>query len=350
MPSYYLAEEEIKMMRDTGRWEIEAHTHAGHGNVPTDSGQGKDHFFSSHEWLPSENRVETTEEYFARTENDMRTAKDILQKIVEKPVIAFAFPFGDIGQNRPDGSTFSPMLVEHAGDLFPILFIQQHPEMHFSHVTPEPGREPYLVKRVDAGHIKDGRGLVRMLDGGATKMLPFADSFDGDDPGWVRAWGTLSRSAPGTLTLSAERNQSGGSFILDGSGAWHDYRVKAIVEPPNPSGIVMWLRFETDSRNAACNFGNDFAHVEQTVDGVKRVIKGIRRANLIPNATYTVETEVVGRRVRCILNGEVLVDTEFLDAGLEQGGIGFKTWDERLGLASVTLSSVEVSPAFAEEE
>jgi hypothetical protein len=90
----------------------------------------------------------------------------------------------------------------------------------------------------------------------------------------------------------------------------------------------MWIRFEDESNNAACNFGQGFAHIEQTVGGEKRVIKGIRNDNInIPAGHVTIVARARGRTIECVLDNEVAVATEFLDSSLSQGGIGFKTWD-----------------------
>ena len=49
-----------------------------------------------------------------------------------------------------------------------------------------------------------------------------------------------------------------------------------------------------------------------------------------------------GRSVECILNGILMVRSDFLDPALAEGGIGFKTWAEIPGSAALIVKNLSV--------
>jgi peptidoglycan/xylan/chitin deacetylase (PgdA/CDA1 family) len=345
--NYYLSENALQRMEVSGRWDIQAHTHNGHDLYPLDASGALGHYYSNKLWLSDEGRLETEEEFEARIAEDFAILETKLEKAFKKEVRGFAFPFGDFGQYDGDHGIPSEVVIDHAAARFPLLFYQYSPGHRFTQNFPDnPDNSHFLIRRIIVDTNWSGEELLQVLENGRAKQLPYKDRFT-DDLGWVAAWGEW-RIEDGNygqgLYLAAAPGQRGAAAVIDGSRDWKDYEVRAEIRVPLENNAFLWMRFQDDNHNAACNFGDEFVHAEQTINGVKRVIAGVRDVSLaIPPGTFTIGARVHGRTIECLLNDEVLVASEFLDETLDTGGVGLKTWDADGRESKLVLTSVDVT-------
>ena len=342
---FYLSQKELRRMRQTGRWDIQSHGKFAHEFFPTGPNQEEGHFYSNVLWLEEEQRSETVTEFQERIYEDLKTSKRELEEYLGGRIFAFAFPFGDYGQNLFVDSNFElakDVLLLGAKEHYSYAFYQWWEGEGFTYNYRRPGA--FLIKRLEPGAVWSGRELVAALEQGKPKSLPFQDAFS-SNTGWLSTWGSYDiLKESDELVFRANQQEAGASAILDGSGAWRDYEVSALVESPTQTGVFLWVRFQDGNNNAACNFGKDFVHVEQVLQGRHRVIQGIRDVAPIPQGEFTVQARVRGRTIQCLINNQVLVETPFLDTPLGYGGIGFKMWDEQAGRASLRIKKLEVQP------
>jgi peptidoglycan/xylan/chitin deacetylase (PgdA/CDA1 family) len=343
---YYLNADELSRMEASGRWDIQPHTHAGHGDIPTgpdanDTGP----FYAYRLWLPDEHRVETYTEYRNRIVEDMQAAKSLVQKDIGSRIMGFAFPFGDYGQNETEDPTLSNILIDESSKLFPLLFYQQVPGDFFKQTyAPESdfSKNSFLIRRISAGGDMDAQKLIRILAGSTAKSLPYEDATFAPE-NWILVWGGADPVPEGGVNLHAQPSLAGASMILDGTRALKDYTVTARITLSSPAGVFLWVRYVNDNNNAGCNFTPTFIHAEQTVGGEHRVIKGIDEA-VLPEGTMDVTVTIHDRTISCIVNGKTFVQSEFLDPTLSEGGVGLKTWFQDPGVAKVLIHSVAITP------
>jgi len=340
---FYLSPEELRRMGQTGRWDIQSHGKFAHEMHPIGPNGEEGHFYSNLLWVGEEQRRETVTEFQERIYEDLKTSKQELQEYLGSPVFAFAFPFGDYGQNLFVDSNFElakDVLLLGAKEHYDFAFYQWWEGEGFTYNYWRPGA--FLLKRLEPDAAWSGKELVAALEQGKPKSLPFQDTFS-SNTGWLSTWGSYDiLKESDELVFRASQHEAGASAILDGSGAWQDYQVSAVVESPTQTGVFLWVRFQDGNNNAACNFGKDFVHVEQVLEGQHRVIQGIRDVTPIPQGEFTVQARVQGRTVQCLINDQVLVETPFLDISLDHGGIGFKMWDDEVGRASLHIKKLEV--------
>ncbi len=344
--NYYLTPSLMRRMEATGRWDIQVHTHDGHETYPASPNGMAGNFYSHLLWLPAEERMETLDEYDHRIANDIATAKNKIDTELQKNTRAFAFPFGDFGQldtNIPDSP--ESRILRRAYEHFSLLFYQFAPGKRYQQAYPTTQDDTsFLIKRINVDGRWSGEELLGIIHGSTAKSVDFQDTFE-HDRGWVSSWGEVAISPEGNrgLYLSAQDGASGAAAILDGTRIWRNYEIISTVRSPLQNGAFLWVRFQDDHNNAACNFGNGFAHVEQTVGGEKRVIQGNRsEAFVIPSDSFTIGARVSGRSVQCLLNGKILAESNFLDRSLDTGGIGFKTWDPSGRPSSFVVEHVDV--------
>jgi len=342
---YYLSFPELKKMKETGRWEIGSHSHEGHASYPINAIGKTGHFFSNYLWKESEGRPETETEFRSRINEDFRISQAALENLLDEKVRSFAFPFGDLGQNQKDNEEKVAAIIEEASEHYDMLFYQYQPGEYFTQFYPDTNSssDTLLIRRIDVKDTWSGDELLSALERGSPKELPYYDQFT-HDRGWVAAWGSY-RIADRTLRMEAAPASTGASIILDGTKHWTDYTIRARLVSPNQTGFLVWARFQNDNNNAGCNFGKNFVHVEQIVDGEKRVIKGIREENIIPEGPFSATVAMEGRSLSCSINGTTLVETEFLDPSLDHGGVGIKIWDPVPGESSLILESLSISLA-----
>jgi tetratricopeptide (TPR) repeat protein len=99
-PYFHAGAEDISQWAATGRWELQAHGTRAHDPMPIDGFGRRGHFLPNRMWLEEKGRLETLSEYQDRIEGDYDQAKRGVEAIVPgHRVTAFAFPFGDYGQN-----------------------------------------------------------------------------------------------------------------------------------------------------------------------------------------------------------------------------------------------------------
>jgi biofilm PGA synthesis lipoprotein PgaB len=89
---YYLSERELRTLRDSGRWDLEAHTDNGHHTIVTSPGGKVGPFLTNRQWLPAEDRYETLAEFETRIANDLDRCIAELRALGVDPQM-FAYPF-----------------------------------------------------------------------------------------------------------------------------------------------------------------------------------------------------------------------------------------------------------------
>lgn len=344
---YYLSEKELAKAVDSGVWEIGAHAHEGHADTYVIGRNGETgNFYSNKLWLAEENRLETDREYIDRTATDLVHVKRALQASFGKPITTFAFPFGEFGQVQSNAPDIMPRMMNIAQNMFTMLFYQHAPNVRFTQVYADTNEDQnsFLIRRISVPGSWDADNLLDALEKGSAKPLPYEDVFRTDN-GWVTSWGNFRIDENNGLELVTVPNETGASVVLDGTGAWKDYELTALVESPSQTGAFVWVRFKDDTNAAACNFSDGFVHVEQTVDGIHRVIQGARGDTVaIPAEPFTIGVRVEGRTIECFLNGEKVAQSSFLDTSLDQGGIGFKKWHVTPERSSLIIKRLEIMP------
>lgn len=342
---YYMDLAELRRMNNDSLWYVEAHARDAHDEGYKIGPASFGPFYANLLWKDEEQRLENLDEYRTRVASDMAATQHELEERLGTEITAFAFPFGEYGQNRTNDARTSPILLEEASKLYHMLFFQEAPGVHFTQTYPHGGKldeDTYLIRRItvpDGATVDD---LLRLLAQGSAKASTYEDDMS-EDRGWRSKWGMVQIVPDRGLVLRATPSQTGASAILDGTAYWADYALEATVETPPGSSIFIYVRHQSDTHTAACNFGNGFMHVEQVNNGVSRVVKGTKGTGPIPAGPVNVRAVVSGRTLSCTL-GDKTVTSEFLDRELDRGGIGWKTWDRTPGRAELIVHRLAVQP------
>lgn len=138
----YLSWRELSKLYETGRWDFQAHGYRYHSSIPIDAKGNRAEFAANLMWLEKEKRLETLEEYKNRLYNDLKFLKKTLEeKFPGDNIIAFAFPFGEIGYSAVN---LNPVFATAANyevvkKLFSLSFAAniQNPEEYYLSSSPQ---------------------------------------------------------------------------------------------------------------------------------------------------------------------------------------------------------------------
>lgn len=100
---YYLTWDEMRQMRDNGRWDFGAHTDSGHVRVPDDAeGDNVLPFLLTRAWLPESGRQETLDEWRTRVAADLdANIESLVDHGFDAPLM-FAHPFAAVTKPTDD--------------------------------------------------------------------------------------------------------------------------------------------------------------------------------------------------------------------------------------------------------
>ncbi|GGK22322.1 hypothetical protein GCM10010124_13500 [Pilimelia terevasa] len=315
-PSKYLSHRQLGDLRDTGRWEFGARTHALDTMVPV---PGNLRPGLSHLKL-RDGRVESLDEWKDRVRADLAASQGYFRKRLGGPAAAFAYPFGDAGQDdeQPELRKALPELLAEAG--YGLAFLGEG--VPTGHIDAVRARSPrWHLPRIGV-RTTLGAGRLMELIYGAQPVTPPADLADLDlqpDPtNPVRC-----RRSPQLIVLDARR--SGLCEDPDvNTTRWLDYTVSADVSGTNPrctavigvrtgTGTGHYGRVEVALGNARVAIRQQILNGPRRTLAERAVPAGIRR---------TVQVRVQGRRAWVQVAGGAPL-TAAVDHRLAAGGVAF---------------------------
>lgn len=333
---YYLNTDELKTMVKTKRWDIEAHTYNGHDLMTIDAQGHKGYFYSNYLWLADKNRLETKAEYEQRVSSDLKQVKQDLERNLAVHVSAFAFPFGDYGQetvNNPDAQAF---LTQQINKLYDAAFIQEGTSNDLTQNFAN--TDARRSTRIEVPYDWSSQNLLKMMAVGTAKPLPFHDSFY-DVSGWINTQGSYALNGDGML-LAAAPTSTGAGVALDGARLWKDYSYQATVNWMDGQTALLIGRYVDANNYVGCSFSNGYTKVISRVNGVTSTVAEARQG--APLGEQTLSLIVKGSNVGCKLSDADAVNGG--DPQVRAGGIGFSTWDPTPGTTKVLIRKIDVLP------
>jgi len=340
--SYYLNKTELRYMAASGRWELHSHGAEDHRQHAVPSVTSSElipgaHFLSNKFLVASENRLESTAEYTARVTQDLADSRQVLEQAFGKPVTAFAYPFSDYGQDSVNFPESKELLGSMVSSIYTLSFYQVNPDKGDLFNYPDP--DAFMIKRVGPHSDWSGTDLLAVLDVAGPKKLPYQASFFGK--GWLNNWGSMDVS--NNLRLSAVPDSSGASALLYGTTWWTNYVVYASTTLRDGTSETILVRYRNEENRASCTFLEGGAQIEQVVNGVRQTIaRNSSRLLTDLSLQKNLGAIVSGNYLACAVNGVIVTAVE-LDYSLASGAFGFSTWDMSLGVADMTVHSVEVT-------
>ena len=343
--NFYLNKKELKKMRESGRWEIQPHTFAGHGFIDIDESGNQGHFYSNKKWLKELGRLETDDEFNERVKNDLLLAKEKISGEFNADIIGFAFPFGDFGQESINFPQAKDFILKNVKEIYPLSFYQFRADgFSFNYQD----KDLFMAKRISVKPEWGSDFLLGILEKGRAKEVPFQDNFE-TDKGWLKTWGE-NEFVDQDLIIKSNNETTGSSVFLDGTRLWRDYAFEAKVGWNKGSNVLLLARYQDDSNYVACNFGQNIVRIESRINGDNVILKEEKMIEGFPKNNLALGIRVSERKIQCFLDNKIIVEAEKADSYLEAGGIGFKTWDREVGNSELLIHEVAVSESSWENK
>jgi len=334
---YYLTSDEIRRMQASGRWEIGSHARqVGGGFVTLDTMGTRANFLSNRQWLTDAGRLETTEEYTARVDDELGTAQRLLTSALGVPIISLSYPFGDYGQEAQNQPSAKSIINEVARRYYAFAFEQVWPgDSRYS--ANYSGEDPYYLRRIEAGTTWSGAQLLSVMNAAIARPLPYTETFESVQA-WKHNWGIITMHN-GMLTLDAAPHSTGAFTFLDGAGYWGDYRYTVAAQIKGGTTLGLIARYQDEGTMLSCTFSDGVVRLKQQMGSSTQVLA--EKLSAVPSEAQ-LGMGVIGSDASCSVDGTSIVDGSF-DAQVARGGIGLTIWDETAGSASATISSLEVT-------
>jgi poly-beta-1,6-N-acetyl-D-glucosamine N-deacetylase len=164
--TYYLTTHELRDLRDSGRWDIEAHTDDGHRQVTSSPGGAQAPFLTNREWLQDEDRYETLAEYRARVGADLDRSLAKLRDLGVHPSL-FAYPLSPATAATND-PRLVPILRGLVAARFAVSFVDGGQRRYVSRALAKRTELPRF--RISA--LLSADGLFGELEANAPRPLP----------------------------------------------------------------------------------------------------------------------------------------------------------------------------------
>ncbi len=333
---YYLSPYELQALENSDRWEVESHGRDSHDwyfiNKEGDIG----HYYSNLFWFDTENRQETPQEFRDRVVYDMSNSKKDLEETLGKKIRAFAFPFGDYGQDGFNYPEATDIVSQEVSKYYRLAFYQNW--IGTAESFNYPSDDKVMMKRIEPAGDWTGEHLVEVMEAGLAKDLPYTQFVFGDE--WVGNWGDVLKGDE--LTLKAKPDTTGASVGLRGSWWWTDYTFSTTVNWISGSNVVLAARRADEKNYFGCNFDN------KGKVGVKSLRNGIsytlaENPYTLPKTDLKLSIKVNGGTVSCLVNDAVAISVSGVSQRLANGGVGMEIWDATNGKAEAKFDNIEIS-------
>jgi len=337
---YYLDAGEVKRMESTHRWDIEAHTFNGHDLMAIGPNGQLGHFYSNYLWLKDKNRLETEQEYEARVIGDLTRAKQELQDQLHITVNAFAYPFGDYGQQSENNPGAAAFVLAQVNKLYPVAFAQEDT----SNDTTQNyfGTGGHQSSRIEVPYNWTSDNLLKMMQLGSVKTLPLIDSMN-EPSGWLNVEGSYDLAGDG-LSLQADPTNTTDTVVLDGSRLWTNYTYAADINWTTGGSVALYSRFQDKNNYTICDFTGQYVSIREELNGHQH--KLAEMPYTMPYGVQHISMSVQGQQISCGGTDGSAIVTATSPTMPAQGGVGVSIWDatRRVAHADITKVSVKATP------
>lgn len=322
---FYLSWDELAKVKNTSRWEIEAHGRRSHEEVPTDEKGTFGRYLTSRIYTPGKG-LESIEAYKKRVKQDYINGLVDLKKHLNIDSLYFAVPFNNYGideSNYEEAYTYNQELTH---EFFKLGFVEAEQVdgialssfYNYRDSSPTIGIERLEVKNSSSDD------LLKSLERFSPK--PAALVFSGGEV--TKSFLQSTRLLYGTLTtnngitlLSSPSKPS--ARMLFGDNGWKNYSIKTRIVREKGRSVSV-ISYYTDEDNfISLDWGDKSLQLIERKDGKEREL-----AWYYPwekKGEIEILLRVRNGYVSAYFNGQVLA--RGLPIKLSRGAAGLGVWD-----------------------
>ncbi len=346
--NFFLSWTDLQKMKSSGRWELQAHGKFSHDLVAVNAdGSQQGRYLTSKMYLPSQNRLETDEEFRTRVENDyLANIRDLKQKLgIDAKYIAI--PLNDYGitpeTNYPDARAFN---MDMTKKYFKMAFIQANGNNDVLDIRPPvynfADSDPYQLRRIEVKNMS-AEDLKNILETYAPSPPALDIPAKGDFKSVLEAQeGAVAYGNDGSMRLTA--NVPGSiAQVSFGQFYWSDYAISTKIRKETGRSIVV-IGYMKDSDNyVSCGITDNSMFLRERIGGTDADI-----ANPIMLSAEVVSTPVKNfvlsfsnNTASCSLDNTPVFKN--IPIKSNKGMVGVRVWGTQ-GKASGIISQFSVLP------
>lgn len=365
---YYLHAGELRQMIRSGRWDVEAHTHLGHGVLPVNAHGDVGPFLTDRAWLSAKHRLETVAETRARIDHDLTVNANELRSYGASPQL-FAYPFSAANAPTNDSRVLSILHAIVAAH-FPISFVDADAARYLDRWD---GATPQQLPRFEVFAGTTTRDLLRRLL--ETEPLPPSTAGALRQPGdWSFDGiplqdGRQAFKADALRLSPAPHHWQAAYYALTRSDSWQSYRLQTVISglgSQRDTRTVTSVRSAPERPvvddgtsasilldNATVSTGTDAAprysvtvsaaHLSVTSLRPGLALQRLASVHISPRPRHTVEVELSRTRLRVEIDKQARASVPVSPAS--HGGIGLGVWRQRQGGQPVRFTQLTIRPA-----
>ncbi|MES2437360.1 MAG: polysaccharide deacetylase family protein [Patescibacteria group bacterium] len=347
---FYLDWNDLRTLRDSGRWEIEAHGRDSHAEIPLVKNASDEEdwgrFLNSKMYLEDKNRLETTEEFEARVEADYLAGLQDIKINLGLDAQYYAIPLNDYGQqehtNYEEAIPFNQKVIRK---YFKMAFIEANDPSNVTTlrlpVYNYKDTDPYFIRRIEVKNMS-ALDLVKILHSQApiSPDLVYANTnFVIPQNGVTDAEVTIQETGLHIKTI--EPDQSG--KVLFGEDYWENYSVTANIDRIQGASTGLLLYYKDAQNYVAFGLSGNYYFLRSTVQGVTKDLVPPFTSTRVTDKPIEFKVEIKNGKITTYVNGYHL----FRNVSIKQKGgkAGIKIWD-LMSTAHSEVSSLTIAPAF----
>ncbi len=337
---FYLNWDELKKVKETGRWEIEAHGRNSHDYIQIDqNGNTNREYLVSYRY-DNVKGLETKEEFEKRVEEDYLNGINDIKKNLDIDARYFAVPLNDYGgtdgEIHKDGYEFNEYLTSK---YFKLAFVQSK---KFDGLASETfynysDSNSFKIKRLAVENMS-ADDLIMSLDKFSPQTLPqiFIDSNTSQE--FIKniklLYGQIDFT-DGIKLISSTTTQSTRAVI--GDIKWKNYSVKANLIREKGRSVSLLVNYVNENNFIILNWGEESLKIIERVKGIDKVI-----ASYYPwNNKGSVEILVRVNNGYITAYFSELLLAKVIPIKSSGGMVGFGVWDTEG--AQSTIKSLEIT-------
>lgn len=336
----------LRDMARSGMWDIAAESCMGFQRIPAGPDGETGNFFSTPQWLATEQQLETPAEFTARIQGDHEAMLAVFEERLGRKPIAFAYPYGDYGQYDLRAVPIRALNLAEVGkryglgfSLGPLLLNTRHTDprgLNRLLVNPHWSREQFL-SIVEGSWARPPWKIPRPLA---------ADR-------WLTDWGLMEYPAEGGMWLkavtpgtnAAARPPTTGALAwMVGSDLFGDFNMRIRFRVmAGQFGLRLRARVGGEEGLRILFDAEGNCWVKQKVMGAEEFTQAVAQGvHARPGDMRELLVTLKGRDLVASLDGRPLLKEplDLLDA-TQPGLFGLEVWDPTPGTAATRIELLE---------
>lgn len=347
--TFYLNWNDLKAMRDSGRWEIQAHGRRSHEKIPVSARSIEDEYgryLTSRMYLASERRLETVAEFERRVEQDYVDNINDLQVNLGLNVSYLAIPLNDYGLtplvNNPEAAQFNRNIIKK---YFRLAFIQANGTGPSEVVLPVynyKNDDPFSLRRIEV--IEMSTTTLKSILDREVPTNPNIDLQISNPDGFLKSsslkYGYMTIDNSGLRIKTLAPNST--AKVQFGDLYWENYEISVEMERKVGRSIYLSLYTKDEKNYFAYGLTDNGLFLRQKIDGVDHDL----RPSVITDASerqgyHTYRVVWKNGQITAYFDGQpIFVNVPIARA---EGSIGVKVWSDK-EIAEGSVRSIRITP------